>query len=235
MERTGRLFEVIQILRAASAPIRAEDLAEKLEVSKRTVYRDIAALQGMRTPIEGEAGIGYVLRKGYDLPPLNFDEEELEALYVGLSLLMRTGDGALQEAAKRVCRKVMECRSPGDRLQVAPWGGAPLDDPERGCVSKGLLRQAVRESRKLRLTYLCPDSGETLRVLRPLALIYNVETTLLAAWCELRGGFRHFRADRMLCADLLADSFAAEADLLRKLWMEQGGGLEEDAARITSA
>ncbi|MFV1602097.1 MULTISPECIES: helix-turn-helix transcriptional regulator [unclassified Phaeobacter] len=235
MERTGRLFEVIQILRAASAPIRAEDLAEKLEVSKRTVYRDIAALQGMRTPIEGEAGIGYVLRKGYDLPPLNFDEEELEALYVGLSLLMRTGDGALQEAAKRVCRKVMECRSPGDRLQVAPWGGAPLDDPERGCVSKGLLRQAVRDSRKLRLTYLCPDSGETLRVLRPLALIYNVETTLLAAWCELRGGFRHFRADRMLCADLLADSFAAEADLLRKLWMEQGGGLEEDAARITSA
>ncbi|MFW8633624.1 helix-turn-helix transcriptional regulator [Cribrihabitans pelagius] len=220
MPRTGRLFEIIQILRAASAPVRAEDLAAQLEVSKRTVYRDIAALQAMRTPVEGEAGIGYVLRGGYDLPPLNFDEEELEALHVGLAMLIRTGDGALQRAAARVSRKIKDVHATADWLQVAPWG-APQDDPEKGCVPKALLRQAVRESRKLELTYLDAAGGETRRRVRPLALIYHIEATLLAAWCELRGGFRHFRTDRMLAAELLEAGFAGEAGALRKLWMEQ--------------
>lgn len=222
MPRTGRLFEIIQILRTAAAPVRAEDLAGTLEVSKRTIYRDIAALQAMRTPVEGEAGIGYMLRKGYDLPPLNFDEEELEALHVGLAMLMRTGDGALQKAAARVSHKIKDVHATADWLQVAPWG-APLDDPEQGCVSKALLRQAVRESRKLQLTYLSPESGESCRTLRPLALIYHIDCTMLAAWCELRGGFRHFRTDRMLAADVLEDGFTPEAGALRKLWMEQEG------------
>lgn len=222
MPRTGRLFEIIQILRSAAAPVRAEDLAEMLEVSKRTIYRDIAALQAMRTPVEGEAGIGYILRKGYDLPPLNFDEEELEALHVGLAMLMRTGDGALQQAAERVSRKITDVHATADWLQVAPWG-APLDDPEQGCVSKALLRQAVRESRKLRITYVSPDSGETCRTLRPLALIYHIESTMLAAWCELRSGFRHFRTDRMFAAEMMEDGFAPEAATLRKLWIEQEG------------
>ncbi|WP_291729256.1 YafY family protein [Leisingera sp. F5] len=222
MPRTGRLFEIIQILRSAAAPVRAEDLAEKLEVSKRTIYRDISALQAMRTPVEGEAGIGYILRKGYDLPPLNFDEEELEALHVGLAMLMRTGDGALQKAAERVSHKICCVHDSADWLQVAPWG-APLDDPDQGCVSKALLRQAVRDSRKLRITYASPESGETCRTLRPLALIYHIECTMLAAWCELRGGFRHFRTDRMFAAEMLEGGFVPEAGALRKLWMEQEG------------
>ncbi|MEP3437375.1 MAG: HTH domain-containing protein, partial [Hoeflea sp.] len=91
MRRSNRLFEIIQILRAASRPMTAEALSQKLEVSTRTIYRDIAALQMMSTPIEGEAGIGYMMRRGYDLPPLNFDLEEIEALRVGLALLSRTG------------------------------------------------------------------------------------------------------------------------------------------------
>ncbi|WP_027257481.1 helix-turn-helix transcriptional regulator [Leisingera aquimarina] len=222
MPRTGRLFEIIQILRTATSPVRAEDLAEKLEVSKRTIYRDISALQAMRTPVEGEAGIGYMLRKGYDLPPLNFDEEELEALHVGLAMLMRTGDGALQKAAERVSHKIKDVHATADWLQVAPWG-APLDDPEQGCVSKALLRQAVRDSRKLKITYVSPERGETCRTLRPLALIYHIECTMLAAWCELRGGFRHFRTDRMFAAEMLEGGFVPEAGALRKLWMEQEG------------
>ncbi|AHD01813.1 helix-turn-helix transcriptional regulator [Leisingera methylohalidivorans] len=222
MPRTGRLFEIIQILRSSAAPVRAEDLAEKLEVSKRTIYRDISALQAMRTPVEGEAGIGYMLRKGYDLPPLNFDEEELEALHVGLAMLMRTGDGSLQKAAERVSHKIKDVHATADWLQVAPWG-APLDDPELGCVSKALLRKAVRDSRKLRITYVSPERGETSRTLRPLALIYHIECTMLAAWCELRGGFRHFRTDRMFAAEMLDGGFAPQAGTLRKLWMEQEG------------
>ncbi len=222
MPRTGRLFEIIQILRTATSPVRAEDLAEKLEVSKRTIYRDISALQAMRTPVEGEAGIGYMLRKGYDLPPLNFDEEEVEALHVGLAMLMRTGDGALQKAAERVSHKIKDVHATADWLQVAPWG-APLDDPEQGCVSKALLRQAVRDSRKLKITYVSPERGETCRTLRPLALIYHIECTMLAAWCELRGGFRHFRTDRMFAAEMLEGGVVPEAGALRKLWMEQEG------------
>lgn len=220
MTRSNRMFELIQILRAAPAPVRAEDLAAQLEVSKRTVYRDIAALQAMRTPVEGEAGIGYILRKGYDLPPLNFDEEEIEALHVGLAMLMRTGDGALQQAAARVGRKICDVHASAEWLQVAPYG-APLDNPEEGCVSKAILRQAVRSSQKLHLAYVNGAGERSERVLRPLALIYHTDCTLLAAWCELRGGFRHFRTERMMSAELLDCSFAAEADVLRKLWQEQ--------------
>ncbi|WP_417672622.1 helix-turn-helix transcriptional regulator [Pseudodonghicola sp.] len=220
MPRSNRLFEIIQILRAARAPVRAEDLADKLEVSKRTVYRDIAALQAMRTPVEGEAGVGYMLRKGYDLPPLNFDEEEIEALHVGLAMLIRTGDGALQQAAARVSRKIANVHDSADWLQVAPWG-APQDDPELACVSIALLRRAVRSARKLGLSYVDKEGQQTTRVLRPLGLIYHVDCTLLAGWCELRGGFRHFRTDRMLGAELLDQSFAEEAPALRRLWREQ--------------
>jgi predicted DNA-binding transcriptional regulator YafY len=220
MPRSNRLFEIIQILRAARLPVRAEDLADKLEVSKRTVYRDIAALQAMRTPVEGEAGVGYVLRKGYDLPPLNFDQEEIEALHVGLAMLIRTGDGALQQAAVRVSRKIANVHDSADWLQVAPWG-APQDDPDQACVPTALLRRAVRSARKLRLSYVDKDGQQTSRVLRPLGLIYHVDCTLLAGWCELRGGFRHFRTDRMLGAELMEQGFAEEAPALRKLWREQ--------------
>ena len=115
MRRSTRLFEIIQILRAAEAPVTADKLADKLEVSVRTVYRDIAALQAQRTPIEGEAGVGYLMRRGYDLPPLNFDAEEVEALWVGLSMLARTGDSTLQHAAARSKRcgiRRIGCRLP---------------------------------------------------------------------------------------------------------------------------
>jgi predicted DNA-binding transcriptional regulator YafY len=106
MRRSDRLFEIIQILRSARQPVTAEAIARQLEVSTRTIYRDISALQVMNTPIEGESGIGYIMRRGYDLPPLNFDLEEIEALRVGLALLSRTGDSALQCAARRIHAKV---------------------------------------------------------------------------------------------------------------------------------
>lgn len=152
MRPSSRLFELIQILRSAPGPVTAAALAGALEVSERTIYRDIAALQAMRTPIEGEAGVGYVLRRSYDLPPLNFDAEEAEALQVGLAMLARTGDRALQAAARRVSRKIGSALDgTAGWLQVAPYG-APEDDPEAGCVRIADLRAAVREARKLRIT-----------------------------------------------------------------------------------
>ncbi|WP_394691470.1 helix-turn-helix transcriptional regulator [Hoeflea sp.] len=220
MRRSDRLFEIIQILRSARQPVTAEAIARQLEVSTRTIYRDISALQVMNTPIEGESGIGYIMRRGYDLPPLNFDMEEIEALRVGLALLSRTGDSALQGAARRIHEKVDALHGPADWLQVAPWGAA-LDDPAKGCVSKATLRDAIRDERKLELIYQDEKGRETVRTVRPLALVYHLECVMLAAWCELRGAFRHFRADRIYGCGVLEERFTGQAGALRMIWLEQ--------------
>ncbi|QYK41220.1 MAG: YafY family transcriptional regulator [Paracoccaceae bacterium] len=220
MDRSGRLFELIQILRAASRPVTAQALAAQLEVSGRTIYRDIAMLQARKVPIEGEAGLGYLMRRGYDLPPLNFDGEEIEALRVGLAMLARTGDSSLQHAAQRVRDKIEALHGPSDWLHVAPWG-APRDDPAKGCVSIAQLRGAIRAAQKLRLRYVASDEAETMRTVRPVALVYHLECVMLAAWCELRAGFRHFRTDRIHDCAYLDAGFADEAKVLRRLWQQQ--------------
>ncbi|MBM7067118.1 YafY family protein [Actibacterium sp. 188UL27-1] len=230
MRRSNRLFEIIQMLRAASQPMTADTLAEALEVSVRTVYRDIAALQAMRTPIEGEAGLGYVMRNGYDLPPLNFDDEEIEALHVGLQMLARTGDSALQRAATRVCEKIKDLHCAADWLQVSPWG-APSDDPAKGCVSMALLRDAIRTERKIHITYRDAEEHQTDRTIRPIALIYHLECVMLAGWCEMRGSFRHFRTDRIYACQALEDHFIGQSAALRALWMEHNRQEEQPAPK----
>jgi len=218
MSRSNRLFEIIQILRAAPRPVKAEDLAAKLEVSVRTIYRDIAALQARQTPIEGEAGIGYIMRSGYDLPPLNFDQEEVEALRVGLLLLARTGDSMLQKAAERIFEKVEALHGPADWLQVTPWG-VSSDDPELGCVSISMLREVIRDEHKIELTYRDENDVETRRIVRPVGLSYRSTCILLAGWCELRSGLRHFRTDRIYSCDKLEDRFTGQSAVLRELWL----------------
>lgn len=220
MSKSDRLFEIIQILRAATKPVRADDLAQTLEVSSRTIYRDITTLQARNTPIEGEAGIGYIMRNGYDLPPLNFNEDEIEALRVGLLMLSRTGDSKLQSAATSIRNKIDALQDHANWLQVASWG-APLDDPELGCVSKALLRRATREERKLKITYRNRQDCETIRVIRPIALLYHLECVILVGWCELRGGLRHFRTDRIYECEKLEDSFVGDSSTLRTLWLDQ--------------
>jgi len=220
MPRSSRLFEIIQILRAATKPVRADDLADKLEVSSRTIYRDIAALQAMQTPIEGEAGVGYIMRNGYDLPPLNFDREEIEALRVGLLLLSRTGDSALQRAGQRIFGKIEALHGPADWLRVSTWG-VPVDDCECGCVSISSLRQAIRDEIKLELIYLNGEDEKTVRTVRPIGLVYHSQSVLLAAWCQLRGALRSFRTDRIYGCEVLKDSFVGEGEALRALWLEQ--------------
>lgn len=222
MQRIPRMFELVQRLRAARGPVLAEDLAEALEVSVRTVYRDISALQSMRIPIEGAAGVGYLMRRGYDLPPLNFDQEEIEALRVGLMMLARTGDSALQKAATRISAKIDALQDEEGWLQVAPWG-APVDDPDKGCVILSDVRDAIRNARKLRLTYRSEKDEETVRIVRPVAIIYHVELNLIGAWCELRGAFRTFRTERIWGCDVLEDSFSDQAETLRSLWREREG------------
>ncbi len=213
MRRTARLFEIIQILRAETKAITAEQIAEMLEVSTRTVYRDIAALQAMRTPIDGEAGIGYVMRSGYDLPPLNFDIEEIEAIIVGLSLLARTGDSGLLKAASRVSAKIDEVRGNTQSLQVSDWGAAAPTT-----IDMSELRQAIREEQKLHISYNDEQDNQTQRTVLPIAIVYYIEVVVLAAWCELRQDFRHFRVDRIMHYQLLDDHFKNSGERLREQW-----------------
>lgn len=218
MRRADRLFELIQLLRRARKAVTAAQLAEALEVAPRTVYRDIAALMAMRVPIEGAAGVGYIMRPGYDLPPLMLDREEVEAVAVGLELVSRTGDRGLQAAARRVAAKVADVlpelradEMDDGRFVVSDYG-APA------AASMGMLRSAVRDNRRLALVYRDERERLTERTCLPLVVIYYTEVTVLAAWCELRNDFRHFRADRIVACRETGDSFASAAGGLRRDW-----------------
>jgi predicted DNA-binding transcriptional regulator YafY len=220
MGRSTRLFEIIQILRGAKSPIPARAIADALEVTKRTVYRDIVTLQAMRIPVEGAAGVGYVMRSGFDLPPLMFTADEIEAIVVGLSLLGRTGDAGLQAAASHVVRKIVEVLPDatdngfdGSPLHVSRWNAVPPSE-----IDHRAIRRAIREEQKLQLRYQDATARSTERTVRPIALVYYVDSIVLAAWCELREDFRHFRLDRMEACLPTPDRFTREGERLRTAW-----------------
>ncbi len=223
MSKSNRLFEVIQILRSANNPLTAQQIADELEVNKRTVYRDIAALQAMRVPIEGEAGIGYLMRRGYDLPPLMFNQEEIEALKLGLALLGRTGDKALQKTADSVSRKIAEAvpeQTHGEALHAPVFASTWHAIPESE-VDPQLVRNCIREELKLEFDYRDLKNAVSHRTVLPLAMVYYIEVVVVAAWCELRKDFRHFRLDRMQNCMTTAEIFGDQATDLRQRWREQ--------------
>ena len=213
MSRSARLFEVIQLLRNAKRPVLAREIADALEISVRTVYRDIASLQAMQTPILGEPGIGYVMRKGYDLPPINFDVDEAEAISVGLGLIVRTGDPGLWRAAGRASRKLHEA-APGTRkLVTSAWGVKSVT-----AVNLTELRSAIRNEKKMLIEYCDVEQRETKRTIWPLVLIYYVDTAMIVAWCELREALRNFRLERVVSSIILADDFEGLGDALTEQW-----------------
>jgi len=207
------MFEIIQILRSHTRSVTAEMLAEELEVSVRTIYRDIQALQSMRTPIDGEAGVGYMMRTDYDLPPINFSANEIEAIVVGLNLLTRTGDHSLQRAAKSVSNKIESAREKIDTFVVSGWG---VEMPEE--VDLEIFRAAIRSEQKLRIQYRDDSDNETRRRILPVAMVYYIEVVVLAAWCELRKDFRHFRVDRIVQCEVVNQYFRTRGEALRRQW-----------------
>ena len=221
MRKASRLFEIIQILRLARKPVTGAQIAERLEVTVRSIYRDIAALQAMRVPVEGERGLGYILRPGFDLPPLMFSIEETEAVVLALALLERTGDGELKEAAKSVGRKVAGAlpaplRQLLDSRALHAWGTiAPA--PEG--IDLALVRRAIRDEQKLAVAYRDEQGRPSERTIRPAALIYYSQTATIVAWCELRRALRSFRSDRIETSQALDDYFRGEGDELRRLWI----------------
>lgn len=213
MSKTTRFFEIIQLLRDAKKPVLARDLADALEVSVRTVYRDIASLQAMQTPILGEPGVGYVMRKGYDLPPINFDVDEAEAIAVGLSLVARTGDPGLWRAAGRASRKLHEAAPGTQKLVTSSWGVESVP-----AFDLSLLRAAIREETKMEICYRDADERETSRTIWPLVLIYYADNVMVVAWCELRQALRHFRVDRIADGMFLSEDFMGQGDALIAQW-----------------
>jgi predicted DNA-binding transcriptional regulator YafY len=211
MRRAERLFRLVNELRARGIS-RAEDLAATFEISVRTVYRDIAHLQASGLPIEGAAGVGYLLRPGFDLPAMTFTFEQLDALALGLSFVEAAGDTSLSEAAAEVRAKLQASLPEPDRRKLAD---APLfatrRDGRAAPITK-VVRRAIREASVLRVRY--KDRDETLsdRRVRPLAIWAFTDGWLFAAWCELRGDFRAFRIDRILSIEQTGDSFVSGPD-----------------------
>jgi predicted DNA-binding transcriptional regulator YafY len=211
MRRAGRLFDIIQMLRSAKGPMTAATIAERLEVTPRTIYRDVASLQASRVPVEGSAGIGYVLRRGFDLPPLMFSTEEADAIAIGMRLLNRLRDPGLQEA-ERVLSKIAVVLPETVRQSV---GRAPFYVSKgRHQVPEGIslsdVRAAIRQRRKLHLRYSDEAGQETERTVWPIALAYYVDVTIIAAWCELRCDYRHFRVDRVRTLTIMEACYPAD-------------------------
>ncbi len=212
MRRADRLFQIILLL--SGGKIRtAGDIAQRLEVSERTIYRDITDLASSGVPIDGEAGVGYRLRPDYHVPPLMFDLDEIQALQFGAGVASAWADDRLKAAADRLLGKI-EAVLP-DRLRQQLLHSpllVPADDRlEDYAAVLAQLREAITDRRLVSLSYRTIDGKETSRRVRPLVLLFWGRTWTLGAWCELRTDFRTFRADRIITCEILQHRYASEA------------------------
>jgi predicted DNA-binding transcriptional regulator YafY len=222
VSRAQRLLDLLQLLRCHRYPVRGAALAAELGVSLRTLYRDIATLQAQGARIEGEPGLGYVLRPGFTLPPLTFTDEEVEALGLGARWVAHRADERLADAARHALAKIRAVL-PADRR-------AALEDPtlllgpgtpvRTGDERLATIREAVRAERKLALTYHDPDARESVRTIWPFALAFFDRARVVVAWCELRGDFRHFRTDRIVALTPLDARYPRRRHALLREWRE---------------
>jgi predicted DNA-binding transcriptional regulator YafY len=231
MRRADRLFQLLQLIRGRRLSTAAW-LAARLEVSVRTVYRDVADLQAQAVPIEGEAGVGYRLGAGYDLPPLMFSQDEARALAAAVRLARAHLDPALALAVEGALSRILAVLPAAARVAVdslvlhAPGQGSPPST--LACLQR--LREATEARRKLRLDYSDLQGRASTRTVRPLGCFFWGEVWTLAAWCEQRSDFRSFRVDRIQALAVLEDGFRDEpgrslADLLRQVQRECAAGI----------
>ena len=222
MRRADRLFRIVQLVRGRCLMTPAF-LAERMGVSLRSIYRDIAALQAQGVPIEGEAGVGYCMRSGFALPPLMFDSREAQALVACVRIALPRIDAALGAHAELALAKIMGVlptaeRTAAERLGLFAGPSGP-DAAVLGHLEP--LREAIESRRTLRLDYRDPAGQRTQRVVRPLGCFFWGDVWTLATWCELRGDFRTFRLDRIEALHTLDATFRDEPgrtlpDLLRR-------------------
>ena len=220
MRRADRLFQIVQILRRTRRPVTADRIAAEVETSKRSVYRDIATLMSQRVPVRGEAGIGYVLDQGFDMPPLMLTPDEIEAAVLGAQWVARRGDPALARAAEDLIAKIAATVPESLRpLVLEPATAAvPSLNQLPDALDMAQLRAAAHHGRKIRLRYRDEKQRMSERLVWPVAIGYFDATRLLVAWCEMRNDFRHFRTDRVLEATFLEERYPVRPAVLRARW-----------------
>ena len=226
MARSERLLQLIQLLRTYRYAVSAEVLARELEVSVRTIYRDIDVLQSQGAPIEGEAGVGYLLRPGFTLPPLMFSVEEIEALVLGVSWVADRADTMLAKSARNLVAKVkavlpapLRQELEATTLLVGPAvRPEPVDD-----ATAAALRRAIREQTKLKIAYRDDKGKATERTVWPFALGYFDSVLVVLAWCELRSDFRNFRADRITRCESFGQPYPESRTSLLERWRVNEG------------
>ena len=229
MSRSSRLILLMYAMRTKRVPVTAQQLAQQLGVSERTVYRDIQTLAELGAPLQGEAGVGYLLRRGAFLPPLMFDADELEALVLGARWVRRQGDAGLAQVADNALAKIaaalplnlrdLRDSMAGTSLWV-PMGetGNPHQHENRYVQ---IVREAIRHQHKLHLDYADEHGAVTQRTVWPFALAYFEGRRLLAAWCELRNGNRHFRVDRIASAAADGQRYPTPRHALLDVWRRE--------------
>ncbi len=226
MSRAERLLDLVQLLRRHRRPVSGRRLADELGVSIRTLYRDIVTLQGQGAPIEGEPGLGYVLKPGFMLPPLMFGEDEIEALLLGSRWVADRADGPLALAARDAMAKIVAVL-PADLtrrveeavLLVGP--GRALAD--RMQIDLAVVRRTIRAERKASIAYGDGQGRVSERLVWPLALSFFDHVRILIAWCELRQDFRHFRADRIARFEPVETRYPQRRAALLRSWREREG------------
>ena len=221
MRRGDRLFEIIEILRRTRGPISADAIGQELGVTKRTVYRDIAALMAQGVPIRGEAGVGYILESGFHMPPLMLTGAEIEAAILGAQWVQTRGEPELALAAAKLITKIEAVAPPGLHASfVEPATSVAPVSPPTETLPAPDIRAAIRQRAKIQITYRDNTGAETTRVIWPILLGYRDQGRIIAAWCELRQGFRYFRTERITSAEILDDKIPRRMNLLRQQWRD---------------
>lgn len=225
MSRTVRLLDLIQTLRRHHRPVSGAQLADEFAVSLRTIYRDIQTLIAQGAPIDGEVGIGYVLRPGFTLPPLMLSGEEIEAIALGSGLVARAGDPALAKAARNALAKIRAVLPAGKGDEAGKSGllAGPIKPAVVDGVNLAPIRSAIRTEQKIWIAYNDENGARTERRIWPISLTFCARIRLLAAWCELRQSYRQFRTDRICAFAEVGERYPRRRLTLVKEWREIAG------------
>ena len=220
MSRAQRLLDLIQILRRHRFPVAGTSLADELGISLRTLYRDIDTLKAQGAHIDGEPGVGYILRPGFMLPPLMFSEEEIEAIVLGSRWVADRADAALSAAARNALAKIAAVLPPDLKtsLDTSSLLIGPRKAMAAGDSELPVIRQAIRGERKLRIRYLDKSGSDSRRTIWPFALGFFERVRIVVAWCEMRQGFRHFRTDRISKVQVTDKRYPRRRQVLLKDW-----------------
>jgi predicted DNA-binding transcriptional regulator YafY len=225
VSRSERLLNLIQIMRRYRRPVSGKVLADETAVSIRTLYRDIATLQAQGAHIEGEPGLGYILRPGFMLPPLMFSEDEIEALVLGSRWVSKQPDNRLSTAARDALAKIVAVLPADlrDDVDASALLVGPREPMASDRIDLGVVRKAIRSERKLDLTYRDGSGSASRRLVWPFALGFFDRVRVIVAWCELRQDYRHFRADRISSLAATDTRYPRRRQVLLKEWRESQG------------